>query len=86
MPGLGLIVASGGWALLAGIAGLLLAGLWGLTDHAAAYNNENLLQVNLLALGLLWLVPKAVRGSGTGRRALQLAAIVLAVRHCWACC
>jgi hypothetical protein len=72
----GLIAVSGGWALLVGVVGLILAGLWGLTDHAAAYDNENLLQANLLALGLLWLVPKAVRGSGTGRRALQLAAIV----------
>ncbi|HWN17856.1 MAG TPA: DUF4105 domain-containing protein [Gemmatimonadales bacterium] len=70
----GLIVVGGGWALLVGVVGLLLAGLWGFTDHAAAYHNENLLQANLLALGLLWLIPKAARGWSTGRRALQLAA------------
>jgi hypothetical protein len=72
----GLIAVSGTWALLVGIVGLVLAGLWALTDHAAAYNNENLLQADLLALLLLWLVPKAARGSPTGRRALILAGIV----------
>jgi hypothetical protein len=65
------------WALLAGIAGLILAGLWGLTDHAAAYNNENVLQADLLALGLLWLVPRLASGSQrTARSALRLAGIV----------
>jgi hypothetical protein len=72
----GLIVLGGGWALLVGTVGLILAALWGLTDHAAAYDNENLLQANLLALGLLWLLPKAVRGSARGKRALVLATIV----------
>ena len=38
----------------------------GLTDHAAAYDNENVLQVNLLALPLLWLLPGRVRRSGQG--------------------
>ena len=71
----GLIAVSGTWALVVGMVGLVLAGLWGLTDHTAAYNNENLLQANLLALALLWLVPKAARGSPSGRRALVLAAI-----------
>jgi uncharacterized protein DUF4105 len=65
------------WALLAGIAGLILAGLWGLTDHAAAYKNENVLQADLLVLGLLWLVPGLASGSHrTARSALRLAGIV----------
>lgn len=72
----GLIAVSGAWAVVVGVVGLLLAGLWGLTDHTAAYQNENLLQANLLALGLLWLVPKAARGSPIGRRVLVLAAFV----------
>ena len=72
----GLIVVSGTWALAVGTVGLVLAGLWGLTDHTAAYNNENLLQANLLALGLLWLVPTAARGFPTGRGALVLAGTV----------
>ncbi len=71
-----LIVVSGAWALVGGVVGLLLAGLWGLTDHTAAYRNENLLQANLLALGLLWLLPKAARGSPRGPRVLVLAGIV----------
>ena len=74
----GLIVLSGAWALVVGVVGLLLAGLWGLTDHTAAYDNENLLQANLLALGLLWLVPKAGRGALTDRR-VNLAAVVAGV-------
>jgi hypothetical protein len=72
----GLIVLGGTWALVVGVVGLVLAGLWGLTDHTAAYNNENLLQANLLALALLWLVPKAARGSPVGGRAVILAGIV----------
>jgi hypothetical protein len=65
------------WALLVGTAGLILAGLWGLTDHAAAYNNENVLQANPLALLLLWLVPRFGFGSRSAARlALALAAIV----------
>jgi uncharacterized protein DUF4105 len=75
----GFIVVSGTWALVVGLVGLVLAGLWGLTDHAAAYNNENLFQANLFALGLLWLLPKAARGSPNARRALALAAIMAAV-------
>jgi hypothetical protein len=68
------------WALLAGIAGLILAGLWGLTDHAAAYNNENLLQADLLALALIWLVPRVASGSQrAARSALRLAGVVAAL-------
>ena len=73
----GLIAVSGTWALLVGMVGLVLAGLWGLTDHTAAYKNENLLQANLLALALLWWVPKAARGLPSGRRALALAALLV---------
>ena len=75
----GLIALSGTWALVAGIVGLILGGLWGLTDHTAAYNNENLLQANLLVLSLLWVVRKAARGSSAGRAAMNLAAIGVGV-------
>jgi hypothetical protein len=71
----GLIGVSGTWALVVGMVGLVLVGLWGLTDHAAAFHNENLLQANPLALALLWLLPKAARGA-TDRRALVAAGIV----------
>ena len=73
----GLIAVSGTWALLVGMVGLVLAGLWGFTDHTAAYNNENLLQADLLVLPLLWWVPKAARGLPSGRRALALAALLV---------
>jgi len=65
------------WPLVAGITGLVLAGLWGLTDHTAAYRNENLLQASVLALPLLWLVPRSFRNPKTGRRAF-IAALGLA--------
>jgi hypothetical protein len=63
------------WVLITGVGGLVLSGLWALTDHAAAYNNENILQMNLLALPLLWLVPAVVRG----RRSLLRITLGLAV-------
>jgi hypothetical protein len=72
----GLIALSGIWAFLVGILGLVLTGLWGLTDHAAAHSNENVLQANLLALALIWLLPGAVRQTGKKRPALILGAIV----------
>jgi uncharacterized protein DUF4105 len=74
---IGFMVLVCAWTLLVGTAGLILAGLWGLTDHAAAYNNENILQANPLALPLLWLVPRLVFGSRSAARlSLGLAGIV----------
>jgi Domain of unknown function (DUF4105) len=40
-------------ALFFGLAGLVLAGLWGFTDHVAAWRNENLLLFDPLCLLLL---------------------------------
>jgi len=61
------------WSLVVGVFGLVLAGLWGLTDHTAAYYNENLLQANPLALVLVWLLPRSKR------RGLRLAWMVMAM-------
>ena len=67
------------WGLVGGLAGTMLAGLWGLTDHTMAYHNENLLQLNPLILGLVLLAPLAVRGSvKAGRWAPRLALIARA--------
>jgi hypothetical protein len=56
------------WALLIGSGGAVLAGLWGLTDHVAASHNENLFQVNPLALLLLAVLPSLLReGKGPMR-------------------
>jgi uncharacterized membrane protein YqjE len=76
----GFLVTTWTWLLTSGLAGLILAGLWGLTDHSAAYNNENVLQTDLLALPLLWLVPRLLFGSHTAARpAIGLAAAVAAL-------
>ena len=67
---------TGGLGLVAGLAGLVLAGLWGLTDHVMAYRNENLLQLNPLALLLLPGTRRARAGEGVGapRRGVGLVA------------
>jgi hypothetical protein len=76
----GFFMVSWLWVLLTAVAAIVVGGLWGLTDHAAAYNNENVLQANLLAVPLVWLVPRLVFGSGTaGRSVLILAASVAGV-------
>jgi hypothetical protein len=66
-PRRGFLALSAGWTLLGGIFGLVLAGLWAFTDHAAAYQNENLLQVNPLQLALLPLLVRST-SSSTRRR------------------
>jgi hypothetical protein len=77
---LGFLLVAWIWVLVTGIAGVVLAGLWGLTDHAAAYYNENILQLNLLALPLLWLLPGFLRGRRTsGKLALGLATVLAAI-------
>jgi len=76
----GFVILTSIWGLLMGIAGLVLAGLWGLTDHSAAYNNENILQASLLVLPLLGLVPRLVFASqSAARTALLVAASVTAL-------
>ena len=65
-PASGFALLAGGWALVAGLAGLVMAGLWGLTDHVMACCNENLLQMNPLALLVL---PGVVGWRGRGRAA-----------------
>jgi len=65
-PRLSFLLFVSAWLLLAGIAGVVLAGLWAFTDHAAAYQNENVLQANLLALPLLWFMIRLTLGKGAG--------------------
>jgi hypothetical protein len=70
------------WGVVAGLGGIVLAGLWAFTDHAMAYRNENLLQVNPLVLGLAILVPMGLAGSARGERwarGLALALVALSV-------
>ncbi len=83
-PALGLLIA--GWSLLVGLGGLVLAGLWAFTDHVMAYRNENLFQVNPVALFLALLVPLALWrgkwGAAVGVAALlaMLSALGLALK------
>jgi uncharacterized protein DUF4105 len=72
----GFLAVTGGWAAVTGLAGLVLAGLWGLTDHAMAYRNENLLQLDPVALLLLPAAFAAVRGAGTPAWARKVAMLV----------
>jgi hypothetical protein len=69
----GFLVLTGGWAAAAGLAGLVLAGLWGFTDHVMAYRNENLLQLSPLALLLLPAIGGVRRGSPRARWAWPVA-------------
>jgi hypothetical protein len=76
----GFLFVVAGWALLVGLAGLVLAGLWGLTDHVMAYRNENLLQMSPLALLILPVLFGAVRGApGRGRAAFVVAGAVAGI-------
>ena len=70
-------VGLGLWGLLVGAAGLVAAGLWAFTDHAAAYRNENVLQVSLLALGFVWWGLRAGGNLVATRRSGKLAELLL---------
>ena len=63
--------------LVCGLGGLLLLGLWGLTEHTAAYANENLLLFNPLTLGLLAAVPALARGTVTTPLLRRIGLIVM---------
>lgn len=66
------------WCLVVGTLGLVMTGLWALTEHAATYRNENLLQANLLILPLALLVPRVAAGSRWAVRPAELLAAVVA--------
>ena len=50
------------WTLVVGILGTVLLGLWVVTDHQAAYWNENLFLFNPLSLALAFTLPPALFG------------------------
>lgn len=74
--GFALLVAL--WALFTGIGGSVLVGLWLLTDHAAAYANENLFHLNPISLLVLLSVPALAYGVRRGRRLAVLSAALVA--------
>lgn len=70
-----LLIGGSFYALIIGVAGLIMVGLWLFTDHAVAARNENVLQCPDLAVLLALVLPFAM---GDRRWALS-AAKVLAV-------
>lgn len=64
--------------LACGVAGLVLLGLWGFTDHRAAFGNENWLLLNPLCLLLLAALPALARGRRTFAFLRHTARLVLA--------
>ena len=76
----GFLASAWVWLVVSGIAGVVVAGLWGVTNHSAAYRNENVLQADLLALPLLWFLTRLVLGSArAGRAALVLGVTIVAL-------
>lgn len=75
---LGLSLAGGLWGALLGVFGMVLLALWTATNHQIAYRNENLLQINPLALGLIVLLPALLFGARWAARPARLLALGLA--------
>jgi hypothetical protein len=74
--GLGLLLVL--WGVIGGLGGAVLAVLWGLTDHAMAYRNENLFQLNPLLLSLALLAPLALGSNPRARGWARALALTLA--------
>ncbi|MBP9202248.1 MAG: hypothetical protein KBF47_19665, partial [Gemmatimonadales bacterium] len=65
-------------ALLLGLGGMLLAGLWAFTDHVMAARNQNVFQLNDLTLALGVLLPWARPSRPGVVRAVRLLAWLVA--------
>ena len=72
----GAAVAGGFW-LVCGFGGLILASLWAFTGHVAAYANENLLLLNPLCLALLPVLPALVRNTAVAQKWRVIAILLL---------
>ena len=66
------------YALLGGVAGVLMLVLWMLTAHRAAWANENLLQFDPALLLLLWPLLRGIGARRTPRRWTRHLALLLA--------
>ncbi len=73
-----LVAVAACWSVLLGVVGLLLLGMWALTNHTIAYRNENLLHINPLALGLAVLLPALVYGPRRAARPARRLVVILA--------
>jgi hypothetical protein len=63
------------WLLIIGLGGFIIAWAWFCTDHQICRHNENLLHISPLALILVWMLRKALRG---GRRGPFIVAAMMA--------
>jgi len=73
-------LTSSAWALLLGVGGAFMLGIWFLTAHWAGYRNENLFFLNPVALALAVLIPFAAMGKRWAELwARRLAAFVATV-------
>lgn len=70
---------AGLYLVVAGLLGLAMALLWGLSGHQVAWRNENLWQFNLLPLALLVILPRARRGAGRMPEVARLLAMGIAI-------
>jgi hypothetical protein len=73
----GFSALAGLWLLFVSVGGVVLGGLWAFTDHAIAYRNENLFQLDPLAIPLVLLVPCLAYGARWAAR--PAAALVMAL-------
>ena len=67
------------WYGLMGLGGLILLCLWGFTDHLVTRTNENVLQLNLMSLPLVFLLPLGVRRGGHWARGALRVSLLLVV-------
>lgn len=75
---IGFALVGGLWSFVGGLGGAILLGLWTLTNHRIAYRNENLLQFDPLALGLVVLVPAVAFGARWAARPARMLALAVA--------
>jgi hypothetical protein len=74
------VLVAGGWTLLTGLLGTVLAGLWIATDHSVAYWNENLFLINPLFLILAGLIPLvALKSEAAAGKAQKVGALAAAI-------
>jgi hypothetical protein len=74
------------WWLICGLSGLVLAGLWGFTDHWAAWHNENLLLLDPLCLILplvWWRAPRIGRSMATLVATVALISLIIRTLPDW---
>jgi hypothetical protein len=66
------------WSFVAGVLGVVLIGLWFFTDHWSAGRNENVLLLTPLSLGLVVLLPLALKTPDRWRAAAGRLALLVA--------